>query len=246
MRLRLIIVLMGVLLVSVVASWFVFLPYYPEAADVVSVLASTDEVLYSHNSWIVFAPNDPQTQVTTGLIIYPGARVSPKAYAPVANAIASEGYLVVIVAMPMHLAVLGLNKADQVRQAHDQVQTWVMAGHSLGGAMAAKYALENPAVNGLVLWAAYPGQNDDLSQWPDPVVSIYGSQDGLATVEKIMVSQELLPDHTQYVEISGGNHAQFGSYGTQRGDGRANISRQEQQEIIVEHTLKLLGRSGVH
>ena len=78
--------------------------------------------------------------------------------------------------------------------------------------MAAKYVSDNPDLSGLVLWAAYPGRNDTLSQWPAPVVSIYGSQDGLATAEKIMASKDLFPDHTQYVEISGGNHAKFGSY----------------------------------
>ena len=33
--------------------------------------------------------------------------------------------------------------------------------------------------------------------------------------------------------IEGGNHAQFGDYGLQKGDGQAGISREEQQEITA-------------
>ena len=33
----------------------------------------------------------------------------------------------------------------------------------------------------------------------------------------------LLPDDTAYLEIGGGNHAGFGAYGPQRGDGEASL-----------------------
>ena len=38
------------------------------------------------------------------------------------------------------------------------------------------------------------------------------------------------PDDTTIVVLEGGNHAQFGNYGIQSGDGVASISRQEQQK----------------
>ena len=42
-------------------------------------------------------------------------------------------------------------------------------------------------------------------------------------------------DYTEHVvEIDGGNHAQFGSYGLQRGDPPAEITPQEQQARTVE------------
>jgi hypothetical protein len=36
------------------------------------------------------------------------------------------------------------------------------------------------------------------------------------------------------VVIEGGNHAQFGNYGKQKGDPDATISREEQQDKAVE------------
>jgi len=35
-------------------------------------------------------------------------------------------------------------------------------------------------------------------------------------------------------EIEGGNHAQFGNYGAQKGDGAASISAEEQQNFTAD------------
>jgi len=108
--------------------------------------------------------------------------------------------------------------------------------------MAARYADEHPdAAAGLVLWASYPAEGNDLSARTDlAVVSIYGTRDGLATEEKIAASEALLPPETVWAPIPGGNHAQFGAYGPQSRDNAATISREEQQAIIVEATVALL------
>ena len=103
----------------------------------------------------------------------------------------------VIVDMPLNLAVLNPGAADKVMAAYPEIQHWAIGGHSLGGAMAANYAVNHPEqVQGLVLWAAYPASSDDLSSSNLRVVSIFGSLDGLATGEKIEASRPLLPADT--------------------------------------------------
>ena len=102
----------------------------------------------------------------------------------------------------------------------------------------------DPAVRGLVLWAAYPAGSDDLSGYQLATGSIYGTRDGLATLDEIDASRPLLPPDTQWTAIQGGNHAQFGWYGPQSGDNEATISREEQQAQIVEATLQLLRQLG--
>jgi dienelactone hydrolase len=189
--------------------------------------------------WLVFRPanQDP----TVGLVLYPGGRVDPRAYAPAARALAEEGYLVVIVPMPLNLAVLAPGRAAEVMAAFPGVKSWAVGGHSLGGAMAANYAHSNPeAVRGLLLWAAYPAAGDDLSGHQLAVSSIYGTRDRLATPKEIDASRPLLPPDTGWTAVEGGNHAQFGWYGSQPGDGEATISREEQQAQIVAATLGLL------
>jgi len=49
-------------------------------------------------------------------------------------------------------------------------------------------------------------------------------------------------EHTIMTEIAGGNHAQFGYYGTQLGDNSATISREEQQAETAVAILTFLNQ----
>jgi dienelactone hydrolase len=208
----------------------------PEA---LAALESDEQVHVETDPWLIFRPAGDEP--TTGLILYPGGRVDPQAYAPTARALAEEGYLVVIVPMPLNLAVFAPGRAAEVMAAFPGVESWAVGGHSLGGSMAANFAHNNPeAVRGLALWASDPAGGDDLSGHQLAASSIYGTRDGLATPDEIDASRPLLPPDTQWKAIEGGNHAQFGWYGPQSGDNEAAISREEQQALIVSATLQLL------
>jgi triacylglycerol esterase/lipase EstA (alpha/beta hydrolase family) len=203
--------------------------------EVIPYLKSSQTVTVVTSPWLTFTPqNNPSM---TGFIFYPGGHVNYKSYAPAAYRLAEKGAMVVIVPMPLNLAVLNPDAASQVIKAYPAIKYWVLGGHSLGGAMAAYYAYQNPGqVSGLVLWAGYPAQSNNLSKSTFPVISIYGSLDGLATGEKLQSTKSLLPPDTKFVEINGGNHAQMGYYGNQAGDHSAAISREEQQSILVDTT----------
>jgi len=205
-----------------------------------AALVSGDTVTVHSTPWIAFAPAEPKA---TGLILYPGGRVDPRAYATSARALADSGYLTVIVPMPLNLAVFAPGRASEVMQAYPEIERWVIGGHSLGGAMAANFAAEHPeAVDGLVLWGAYPAGGDDLSNRELKVASISGSLDGLTDPRAIEESRPLLPPDTAFVEIDGGNHAQFGDYGPQSGDNPATISASEQMDQVIAATLAALRR----
>ena len=204
-------------------------------------LQSSEEVTVTISPWLTFHPSDTDPRV--GFIFYPGGIVDHHAYAPALFDIAVQGFLVVDVEMPFGLAFLGLNKALEVIEAYPEIDTWVIGGHSLGGAMAARFANQHPdKVTGLVLWAAYPAQSDDLSGNEVKVLSISGSRDGLAQPDEIAGSAPLLPEDTVWVTVEGGNHAQFGFYGEQGNDNPAAISRQAQQEQIITATASFLAQ----
>lgn len=195
------------------------------------------------DSWLVFSPTASEPE--TGLILYPGGRVDPRSYAPHARAIAEAGFTVVVVPMPLNFAFLGIDRANEVINAFPNIESWAISGHSLGGAMAVEFADANPSkVNGLVLWASYPAETTDLSDSDLAVLSIYASNDGLATPQEIESSKPRLPKDTIWVEIEGGNHAGFGWYGSQNGDGPLEISKTEQQAQIVSLTVEFLGHIG--
>jgi hypothetical protein len=225
------------------AAGFLLWAYTPPAPmpQAQAALQSDAQVRVETKNWLAFHSTSQQSDI--GLILYPGGRVDPRAYAPAARAIAAKGYLVIIAPMPLNLAVFGANRAAAVITQHPEVKHWVIGGHSLGGAMAARFVHRHPgAVQGLALWASYPATTDDLSTYPLAVASIYGTKDGLSTGDKILTSRPLLPPTTTWVAIEGGNHAQFGWYGVQAGDKPAAISQEAQQDQIVAATLALLGR----
>jgi pimeloyl-ACP methyl ester carboxylesterase len=233
----------SILIIGIIAfiAWAVFIPSpMPQALN---ALQSDSQVRVNQQPWLVFQP--VQQTPTTGLIFYPGGRVDPRAYAPSAHTLAAHGYLVVIVPMPLNLAVLGADRASSVINYFSDIRSWVIAGHSLGGSMAALFAYHHPdLIKGLVLWASYPAGSNNLSGSAIEVTSIYASLDGLATQEKIDASRQLLPPDTIWVPIVGGNHSQFGWYGEQSGDNPAAISRERQQELVIAATLDLLQRVG--
>ena len=208
----------------------------PEA---VAALETDEYVTVVQDNVIVFRPNE--TTPTVGLVFYPGAHIDPVSYAPAMRALAAQGFLVVVAPMPLNLAVLDSDRAADVIADFPEVRRWAVGGHSLGGAMAAAFVASDPAAaDGLVLWAAYPSSGDDLSTWEGLVTSVSATNDGLATRDDIVRTTPLLPAGTEFVIVDGGNHAQFGWYGEQRGDGVASISREDQQSQTVAATLRLL------
>ena len=105
------------------------------------------------------------TTAEKALIIYPGGKTAPEAYAPLARAFAEQGIKTIIVKMPFNLAIFGINKADQVIAQNNDIKKWYISGHSLGRMMAARYAKNHQdTIEGLILWAAYPQKSSDLSK----------------------------------------------------------------------------------
>lgn len=232
---RFLISIISIIIIIFVAflSWTSF-TYKPTQLSLDS-MSSDNLVKVSDDNFIVFSPKN--TTPTKGLIFYPGAKVEPQSYSSLCRKIAEEGYLVVIVPMTLNLAILSPDKAESVINNFNYIDTWVMAGHSLGGVMASDYAVKNPKVKGVVFYASYP-QGDKLKNSDEKVLSIYGSLDGVANLDKINYSS--LPKDFKIVKIEGGNHAQFGSYGKQSGDNDATISNEDQIKLASKYTVEFM------
>lgn len=203
------------------------------------VLKSDKLVSVSQESgFITFSPAGESPQ--TGFIFYPGGRVDYRAYAPVLREIAGGGYFVALLDVRLNLAFFDINAADKVISKYPDVKNWAVGGHSLGGVAAASYAENHlDKIDGIVFWASYPA--DDFFRNRDiPILSVYGTNDGVADGGKIEETRALLPEGTEYISIAGGNHAQFGSYGAQNGDNPASITAEEQWRQVAESTANFL------
>ena len=223
-------------IVAILLSTIVFLVYtelyYHADESALEALKSDDavNVIKTDYGWLFDGPSE-----TDAIIFYPGGKVEETAYAPLLHGLAVQGMDVCLVKMPFRLAVFGKNKADQVMAQYDY-DHWYICGHSLGGAMAADYAAEhNSLISGVFMLAAYPTKqlNENLR-----CAIIYGSEDGVLNMEKLEKADQYLPDSSVKVVIEGGNHAQFGNYEKQRGDGIATISSEEQQKRTIESILQ--------
>lgn len=235
-----VLIIMSILGVSSIAI-FNYINYEPENI-VQNYLISNNKVeVIKESNLVIF---EPKIKKDIGIIFYPGGLVSPEAYAPLCFNLAEEGYEVFLTKMPLNLAVFKINAAEKIINEYN-FNKWVIMGHSLGGAMAAKFIYDHPnLLFGLVLLASYPAESNDLSNYNIKVLSIHGELDGLATKEKIEKYKDLLPNDTKYVMINGGNHSNFGYYGFQKGDNKSTINRDEQQKIIIKEILLFLESIG--
>jgi pimeloyl-ACP methyl ester carboxylesterase len=195
-------------------------------------MQSSADIQVTDNGFAWFQP--VSNPAKTGFIFYPGGRVDYRSYAPLAAGLAAKGWPSAIVPMPLDLAVLGPDKARDVINAHPEVTRWVIGGHSLGGTMAAQFAQQNPKdLSGIVFLASYPA-NDKLAASNLPSLAIFGENDGLVTAEDREKFRPRFPPSTEWLVISGGNHAGFGWYGKQEGDNPAIISLEEQGSQVLQ------------
>ena len=199
--------------------FFWYVSDYYRAEDVALEVLAQDSGITVQDNLTILSPTSP---TDTAIIFYPGAKVEAEAYLPLLDQIRQTGVTCILVHMPFHMAIFDADAAQEVMAKFPEIQHRYMAGHSMGGAMASKFASDHPdQVDGLILMGAYI-----YGDYPEEkTLTIYGSLN------------QSVEDHIDYteniVEIEGGNHAQFGNYGPQRGDLPAAISAQEQQAQTV-------------
>lgn len=188
---------------------------------------------------------------SNALLMIPGGLVDPHVYECWINLLVSgdRTFAVVLLKYPSNLAITRVNKAMKVAGKLTEFNRWAIAGHSLGGVVAATLVHNHPDFfDGMVLMASWSREASDLSDWDNPVLSIFASEDQLATAKEVQENSHYLPpgipvsspgqltgisSGTAYFELNGGNHSGFGCYGPQNGDGEALITPSEQQDQMV-------------
>ena len=215
-------------LVLIAGGFFWYVSDYYRAEDVALEVLSAGDNIEVRDNLTILSPSYP---TDTAIIFYPGAKVEATAYLPLLDQLRQSGLTCILVEMPFHLAIFDANAAEKVMEAFPDISHWYIAGHSMGGAMASQFAADHPdEVDGLILLGAY--LYGDYP--PEDTLTIYGS---------LNQSVEDKIDYTEnVVEIEGGNHAQFGNYGPQKGDLPATISAEEQQAQAVEAISDFIAR----
>lgn len=210
-------------IILMMAGFYIYtLDYYRASSEVADYVSATSLFIETKDNLTIIHA-DESNRTGDGIIFYPGGKVEANAYLPLLIKLAEEGYTTVLVEMPFNLAVFGINSAEKVPAEVKEVERWSVLGHSLGGAMASSHMEENfSAYKTLILLGAYPINDAQV-----PTLAIYGTYDLMLDLTKVA-------DADKVEEIVDGNHANFGNYGEQEGDGTALISREDQQNQAVE------------
>lgn len=184
-------------------------------------------------------------------LIIPGGLVDPYVYECWIDRLAGAqpNVAIVLVKFPSNLAITHMGKLMKIAKDLDHFDHWVVGGHSLGGVVSTTVVNKNKDFfDGAVMLASWSRENTDLSNWQGIVLSIYASEDLIASKEEVENNRRFLPpgsqleppfhfgeesNHTYYYLVEGGNHSGFGCYGPQKGDGKALISPAEQQDEMI-------------
>lgn len=229
------IVIFGAGAVSAAAAYlFVTLVYYRAEPSALSYLESGEKVTVTREGSTYFFDGPGEDKA---LIFYPGALVEQEAYAEIMYRLAENGIDTFLADMPFHIALFGVDTGNKIIASHTYGK-WYMSGHSLGGVAAAEYCLETENdIDGLVLLASYPYSDIDKNI---PVCMIFGTEDRVMSPKRYEESKGFFADRVYEYFIEGGNHAQFGSYGEQNGDGKATITPEEQKRITADEIVKFV------
>lgn len=219
-RLKIILITLLSLILVCTGAFFIYVSDYYRSDGVAAAAMKGEPSLRVQGNLTILEPSAPSE---TALIFYPGAKVENTAYLPILEKIKQScGITCILVKMPFNMAVFDANAADKVIGQFPKIKNWYIGGHSMGGAMASDYASKHQdKVKGLILMGAYlygdyPAEN---------ALTVYGTLN-TSVAEKINYTANV-------VAIKGGNHAQFGNYGKQKGDPDAVISSEEQQNSTV-------------
>lgn len=223
--------IIAVLLIGV-SAYVHFSTYQPSTDAKIAAKSAT----HANNVTTFKAKNNKMT-----VIFYSGALVAPDSYSIWAKEVAESGYTVKIVHFPFNMAFLNMNAAKSLVKPNEK---YVIGGHSLGGAMAARYAHNASTKNlkGVFLLGAYADEKGRLDRKNLQVLSITATRDGVLNWKNYNSDKKYLPKTTEYKSIKGGNHGGFGSYGSQKGDKKSKISNQKQQDIIASLLINWLNK----
>jgi hypothetical protein len=225
---------------GILFTLWLFYSYNAKDVDETFFKSNNEVSVENTSDYFLFTPKKEFKNV---LVFYPGAMVEAEAYVPLCRKLAENNIKVYLIKMPWRLASKGYNRPKDLHVFDDDSKTYILAGHSQGGKMAAQFVYENPdLIDKLILIGTSHPRDISLADARIPILKIYGSKDGVADEGSIFKNKSKLPETAKFVKIGGANHCQFGYYGFQLGDDKATISREQQQKETLNAMVSFINQ----
>ncbi len=222
-----VLVLLLVLTLSVFAS--TSYTALDEMYDALSIIENEEVTFYEDRDELRYTVTNPKKNI----IIVPGGLVTPDSYGYLAYSLALEGFNVTIAKAPFNLAIL--NQWIGKEFLSDELDN-VVIGHSLGGVTASMVFSGSNQVSVMMFLGSYPIK--DVSD--KDTLFLAAEHDLGMDPEAFNDSMKYVNDNNTVINIDGGNHAQFGWYGPQKGDGEAEMETITQQNLVVGYIIDYL------
>jgi len=204
------------------------------AAEALAAMESDAQVTVEYGDYLTLTPAAAGPK--TGIVFYPGAYCDIRGYTPIWKEIAAQGYLVVIAKMPFDFAIFSPNAADGVRAAHPEIEEWIIAGHSMGGAMAGVYADNNrDNLAGVIVFDSYPPGSNSLADVDFPILLFERARLDGSRSQKFIDNANLYPASAELILIPGAQHMYYGSFdgGAYKEEWESGIERDAMQRIVI-------------
>ncbi len=226
---RILLITISIIILLFIVSFLYFNDYYKADKSINKYL--TSNVIKKENYYFIDGPSNNEA-----IIFYPGAKVESTSYIPLLYKLSQEGPDCFLVTMPLNIAFFNPNAAKKIINDY-KYDTWYMMGHSLGGVVATSFANNSKDIKGLIFLASYPNEKvkDNIR-----LLSIYGTKDKVLNNTKYNESKKNWPSQSKEIIIDGANHANYGNYGHQKGDGKASISIAKQQEQTIKAIINFI------
>ena len=232
--LKILVPVVTILVVNIGGALIYFNIHYKATSEVNEYLKDDNEVKVVNNKdYYLF---DNLNNDDKAIIFYGGAKVEEDSYAPLLNKLAHEGIDVYIAKMPFCFPLFNRSKADTIY--NDTYKEVYLMGHSLGGVCCAM-DLETTKLDyrGVIFLASYPSKQMDNKY---KSLTIYGSEDKVMNKKEYENNLSYLPSGYITKVIEGGNHANYGYYGKQKGDGEASITREQQIDLTISYVKEFI------
>ena len=205
------------------------------AAEALAAMESDERVAVAYDDYLTLTP--AATAPKTGIVFYPGAYCDIRGYTPVWKEIAAQGYLVVAPKMPFDFAIFSPDAADEVRAAHPEIEQWIIAGHSMGGAMAGVYADNNrDNLAGAIVFDSYPPGSNSLADADLPILLFERARADGSRSQKFIDNANLYPENAELKLIPGAQHMYYGSFdgGAYQEEWAPGIEREAMQKLVID------------
>ena len=142
----------------------------------------------------------------------------------------------------MNYPFFSFDKANKIISANSKDEKWYLVSHNTSGEVAAKAAAGNKKIVGVVFMGTYP-LNDELKLINEPVLTIWGTNDGVLDFSKFSTYKRNLPASAEFMEIVGGNNTNFADVNLITGDREARTGTSIQQDMSAKRIDRFITRT---